>query len=85
MVHPLPIKESNFSQIELKNIFIQKCQVRQIEPDMAGLISENLREWNKDAWTNQLNPLMKNIPGFEEVWQEWVTTFHRILGENNSI
>jgi len=74
-----------FQPNKLKNIFIQKCQVRQIEPDMAGLISENLREWNKDAWTNQLNPLMKNIPGFEEVWQEWVTTFHRILGENNSI
>jgi hypothetical protein len=73
-----------FQLNRLKDIFIQKCQVRQIEPGKAGLISENLREWNKGAWGNQLGPLMKNVPDFEEVWQEWVTTFHRIFGENNS-
>jgi len=54
-------------------------------PEKAGLISENLRDWNKGAWRSQLGPLMKEVPGFEEVWQEWVTTFHRIFGENNSM
>jgi hypothetical protein len=42
-------------------------------------------EWNKGAWGNQLGPLMKNVPDFEEVWQEWIATFHRIFGKNNSI
>jgi len=69
-----------FQPNRLKDVFIKKCRVRQIDPDMAGLISENLREWNKDAWGNQLGPLMKDVPDFKEVWQEWVTTFHRIFG-----
>ena len=74
-----------FQLNRLKDIFIQKCGIRQIEPDMASLISENLREWNKEAWGNQLGPLMKDVSDSDGVWQEWVTTFHRIFGENSSI
>jgi len=47
---------------------------------MAGLISENLREWNRDAWGNLLKPMMKTVPDFDDVWREWVTTFHEIFG-----
>src|SRR4030042_4050809 len=38
-----------FQLNRLKDIFIQQCQVRQIDPDKAGLISENLREWKQGA------------------------------------
>lgn len=74
-----------FQSSRLRDIFNQKCRVRQIDPEKKGLISENLREWNKGVWRSHLGPLMQDVPGFEEVWQEWVTTFHRIFGENNSI
>jgi hypothetical protein len=41
------------------------------------LISENLREWNKDAWGNILRPLMKAVPDFDEVWKELVVTLQK--------
>jgi predicted nucleotidyltransferase component of viral defense system len=69
----------NFQPEQLKNLFIQKCTIRQIEPDVDGLISDNLREWNKDAWGNILKPLMNTVPDFEEVWKEWVVTFRKIF------
>ena len=57
---------------ELKNLFDKKCQVRKFEPNLRDLTSENLKEWNRAAWENQLKPLMKNVPDFEKVWKEWV-------------
>jgi len=74
-----------FQPNRLKDIFNQKCRVRRINPEKAGLISENLREWNKGVWRSHLGPLIKDVPDFEEVWEEWVTTFHRIFGKNNSM
>jgi predicted nucleotidyltransferase component of viral defense system len=74
-----------FQGKELKKIFNQKCGTRKIEPDMASLISENLREWNRDAWVNQIGPLMKDVPEFDRVWSDWITTFYRIFGENSSM
>ncbi|MGH7772083.1 MAG: nucleotidyl transferase AbiEii/AbiGii toxin family protein [Candidatus Binatia bacterium] len=70
----------SFDAQELKGLFAEKCKVRQIKPDMAGLTSENLRDWNKEAWENQMKPIMKRVPEFDEVWQEWVTKFHDIFG-----
>jgi hypothetical protein len=69
-----------FEPEELKGIFVQKCQIRRIDPDISGLISENLREWNKGAWENILKPLMKTVPEFDMVWREWTTIFHELLG-----
>jgi len=70
----------------LRTLFSQKCKARQIQRDVTGLISENLREWNKDAWQNILGPLMKTLPDFDEVWKEWVLTFQEIfqLSHSNS-
>jgi predicted nucleotidyltransferase component of viral defense system len=62
----------HFEPGKLQNLFLQKCRVRQIEPDVEGLISENLREWTKDAWRNILRPLMMTVPDFDEVWKGWV-------------
>src|SRR3990172_6444882 len=67
---------------ELEDLFTKKCQVRKIEPDLSGLTSDNLKQWNKEAWENQMKPLMKNVPDFLKVWEEWVscclsTLFHK--------
>jgi predicted nucleotidyltransferase component of viral defense system len=70
----------HFEPEELKDIFIQKCQIRKIDPDISGLTSEKLREWNKDAWENILKPLMKTVPEFDVVWREWTTIFHKLFG-----
>jgi predicted nucleotidyltransferase component of viral defense system len=69
----------HFESGELKDLFIEKCKVRQISPDLAGLTSEGLREWNKDAWRNQLTPMMKTVPGFDQVWSDWVTTCRKMF------
>lgn len=73
------MSEERFQPEKLKNLFVEKCKVRQIQPDVSGLISENLREWNKDAWENILGPLMKTVPDFNEVWRELVATFKNIF------
>lgn len=65
---------------ELRNLFDKKCEVRKIEPNLRDLTSENLKEWNKAAWENQLSALMKEVPDFEEVWQKWVAAFHKLFG-----
>lgn len=70
-----------FSGEELKRLFVEKCRVRRIQPDRDGLISENLREWNRQAWHNLLGPMLKVLPNYDEVWREWVTVYHKIWGE----
>ena len=62
-----------------RGLFSQKCKARQIQPDVNGLISENLKEWNKDAWENILGALMKTVPDFNEVWEEWILKFKKIF------
>ena len=65
---------------QLEKLFVEKCQVRKIEPDLSGLTSENLKEWNREAWENQMKPLMKTVPDFEEVWRAWVTCCQKRFG-----
>ena len=57
----------------LYNLFADKCQARQIEPDPALLVSETLKSTNKGVWRRQLEMLMREVPDFEEVWTDWVT------------
>ncbi len=66
---------------ELEPLFREKCRVRDIEPDLNGLISEHLREWNRDAWVDRLGPMLKELPEFEQVWQEWVETFRTMVNK----
>jgi predicted nucleotidyltransferase component of viral defense system len=63
----------------LKELFIEKCRVRQIAPDPAGLTSENLREWNRNAWSNLLGPTLKTLPDYDQVWREWSTACRGIF------
>ena len=67
---------------ELEDLFTKKCRVRKIEPDLSGLTSDNLKEWNKEAWENQMKPLMKNVPDLERVWQAWVNYCQQLFAAN---
>ena len=69
-----------FQQEELKKLFVEKCQARRIQPDREGLTSESLKEWNRTAWSNLLGPMLKTLPDYDEVWQEWVAVCRRIWG-----
>jgi uncharacterized protein len=64
-----------FSWKQLKPLFEEKCRVRGVQPDIAGLTSDLLREWNENTWRDRLGPMLKDLPEFDHVWKEWVMTF----------
>jgi predicted nucleotidyltransferase component of viral defense system len=68
-----------FSWKELKPLFDEKCRVRSVQPDIAGLTSDTLREWNENAWRDRLAPMLQDVPDFDRVWKEWVKTFHGLV------
>jgi len=68
-----------FSWKELKPLFEEKCRIRGLQPNTAGLISDALREWNENAWRNQLGPMLRDVPDFYRVWKQWVKTFRELL------
>ena len=67
---------------QLEDLFAKKCHLRKIEPDVSGLTSDNLKEWNKEAWENQMKPLMKSAPDLEQVWQAWVGHCRKLFEAN---
>jgi uncharacterized protein len=77
--HILCNSEETFLWRELKPLFEMKCKVRGIEPDISGLTSENLREWNESAWTDRLGPMLKEFPDFYSTWKQWVKTFKDLV------
>lgn len=70
-----------FSWTELSPMFQEKCRIREIKPDISGITSDNLREWNRNVWRDRLGPMLKELPDFELVWKEWTETFRRIAGK----
>jgi len=68
-----------FDPAELRMLFVEKCRARQIEPDVASLVSEDLKGWNRKAWGNQLGPMMKSLPDLDKVWGEWVAIAREIF------
>lgn len=71
--------KERFPREKLKGLFIQKCRVRQIAPDPKGLTSENLKEWNRKAWSNLLGPMLKTLPDYDQVWREWLAACRGIF------
>lgn len=53
------------------NLFTQKSHVRNINPNLDQLVSPLLKEMNRNAWENQLRPMLQNAPDYEQVWHEW--------------
>lgn len=73
--------EERFSWQELKPLFDEKCRVRRVQPEIASLTSDTLLEWNENAWRDRLGPMLQDLPDFYRVWQEWVKTFHELVGQ----
>jgi predicted nucleotidyltransferase component of viral defense system len=67
--------KEDFDRSEIRELFVKKCQARQIEPDLQGLISKNLKEWNRGVWNNLLGPMLKTVPAYDDVWSEWTRVF----------
>ena len=65
-------KKETVSKAAMNALFEQKCEARQISPDKGKLLSNDLREWNRAAWRNQLTPMLKSPPDDDVVWTEWV-------------
>jgi hypothetical protein len=72
----------NFVWDELWPLFQKKCKIRGIEPDLSGLVSENLRDWNRDVWADRLGPMLRELPDFEQVWRDWIATFQKLAGKS---
>ncbi len=70
-----------FTWTELFPMFQEKCRVRDVKPDLSGLTSDKLREWNKNVWQDRLGPMLKELPDFNLVWKGWAETFQRITGK----
>lgn len=66
---------------ELLPMFEEKCHIRDISPDIKGLTSNKLKEWNKKVWKDRLGPMLKEVPDFDFVWKEWIETFHKMTGK----
>jgi predicted nucleotidyltransferase component of viral defense system len=70
----------SFDWGELRELFIQKCQVRKVNPDLGGLVSEELRALNAHAWARQLDSVMAMVPDYQIVWREWHEFCGRVFG-----
>jgi len=73
--------DERFSWKELKPLFEEKCRIRNVEPDIAGLTSDTLREWNTNAWRDRLGPMLRELPDFDQVWKEWTEVFGKMVKE----
>ncbi|MGO9613524.1 MAG: nucleotidyl transferase AbiEii/AbiGii toxin family protein [Dissulfurispiraceae bacterium] len=67
--------------VEIFPMFQKKCRVRDIKPNLSGLTSSKLREWNRNAWRDRLGPMLKDVPDFDLVWKEWTEAFRRLTGQ----
>ena len=54
-------------------LFESKCRLRGIVPDSSQLFSDQLREWNRQAWATQLAPTMRAAPDYDVVWRDWTS------------
>ena len=70
--------QEHFSWAELLPMFHEKCRTRNIKPDISGLTSDKLNEWNRHSWQDRLGPMVQDLPDFNAVWKEWTETFHRM-------
>jgi len=71
----------HFTWNELLPMFEEKCRIRDISPDIKGLTSNKLKEWNKKVWKDRLGPMLKEVPKFDLVWKEWIETFRKMTGK----
>jgi predicted nucleotidyltransferase component of viral defense system len=68
-----------FDRGRLRELFERKCGVRAVVPDVEGLRSDRLYEWNRKAWSMQLSSVLRTVPDYDQVWAEWVTRCKELL------
>jgi hypothetical protein len=73
-------KNETFKWETLLSLFAEKCRARNIEPDTKLLVSPTLKNANARVWESQLQMLMREVPAFEEVWQDWSSFCRQRLG-----
>jgi len=66
------LKNEELSPKDILALFEKKCAVRGIKPDTDRLVSDSLREWNREAWKKQLAPIMRHAPDYDAVWHDWI-------------
>ena len=60
-------------------MFEAKCRARNVEPDLAGLTAERLRERCRAVWPSQIGPVVRDLPDFDAVWAAWVARSKELL------
>lgn len=73
-------KKEEYPQQQLKRSFSTKCRSKRIKDDPKALTSEKLREWNRNAWKNQLEQMMREVPDYDMVWDDWTKKCRAIFG-----
>jgi len=73
-------KKEEYPQEQLQRSFSIKCRSKRIKDDPKALTSEKLREWNRNAWKNQLEQMMREVPDYEMVWDDWTKKCRGIFG-----
>lgn len=72
-------KGETFDRSQLRRLFEQKCRVRGIPADVSRLRSKHLYEWSKEAWTSQLQTMLRTAPEYEVAWTEWTVKCEELL------
>jgi predicted nucleotidyltransferase component of viral defense system len=75
------LKGEHFRGSEILPLFREKCKVRDIAPNIDGLTSTDMREWNRKAWIDRLGPMLKELPDYDLVWDEWTVSIRNIIKE----
>jgi hypothetical protein len=72
-------KGEKFDRARLRTLFENKCRIRGVAAETSQLHSQNLCEWNRKAWANQLLPMIKDGPEYETVWMQWSAVCAELL------
>ena len=75
----LCLRDERYPRDLLRSVFSRKCRSKDIADDPAALISDKLKEWNRNAWENQLGPMMRSVPDYEQVWSDWTRACRNIF------
>jgi predicted nucleotidyltransferase component of viral defense system len=65
----------------IRELFRKKCALRSITVDSDALISERCKEWIRRAWSPALDPMMREVPNYEQVWIDWRNIHSRIFSK----
>ena len=65
---------------EVKGAFDQKCEYKNIEPDMQDL--KRRKDDFRNAWTNSLRHQLKVLPDFDKVYEDVEKRIEYLMKQN---